>query len=122
MAAKPLWSVSFSADCPNVRGFGFRCMICGAEATGHATVHDGPHDGRCLAVLCPGCASEEGWEPFKAALLHWTGAGLIGLADGGPGPLGEPEVWHDDGIGEPHWDPMPSPEHDQEVPDGTPAA
>jgi hypothetical protein len=97
------WMMNFSAHCPNVAGAGWRCMICPEEdATGHATVGGGLYDGRCIAVVCPRHAAEEGWPEVKEALVVWAGMGLLDPATGGPGPAGEPEVWHGD-----HWDAMP---------------
>ena len=103
------WSVTFSASCPHVADGGYQCMVCDTPATGHARVDGGPHDGRCIAILCPCHASEDGWEEFKDALVSWSQHGQFAI-DGGPGMLGAPEVWHGD-----HWDPMP--EH-AEVPGG----
>jgi hypothetical protein len=103
----PDWTVNFSADCPHIAGQGYRCMICDADATGHATVGGGTYDGRCLAIVCPRHASPEGWAEFKRRVARWLLDSQL-EADGGPGPDGAPEVWHTD-----HWDPMP--EHAEEV-------
>jgi hypothetical protein len=107
----PAWEVNFSADCPHVNGCGYRCMICPQPATGHATVGGGPHNGRCLAIVCPRHASDDGWAEVKSALVTWAGLGLF-EADGGPGVNGAPEVWHAPPGGDGgHFDPMHEHEH-----------
>jgi hypothetical protein len=106
MTAAPRWSITTSPNCPNVNGHGYQCMICPAAAVGHSVVVGGPHDGRCLAVTCARHSSAAGWEEVKGALAVWFAAGLLSLADGGPGPDGAPEVWHGD-----HFDPMPAHKH-----------
>jgi hypothetical protein len=105
--AEPAWSINFASRCPRIAGRGDTCQVCDDDATGHATVAAGPHDGRCLAVVCARHASEDGWPEVKDRLAGWAGAGLLDVATGGPGPHGEPLVWHRD-----HYDPMPSPGHD----------
>lgn len=99
------WSIQFAAQCHSIEDEGFSCMVCGADATGHAVVNGGPHDGRCLAVLCRRHASDVGWAEFRERLVEWGTANLLSL-DGGPGDDGSPEVWHRD-----HLDPLPNDEH-----------
>jgi hypothetical protein len=95
------WGVGFSADCPNIRGHGYLCMVCDDPATGHAAVRFGSYHGRCLALLCPLHASAEGFDEFKHTMLIWLEAGLLDV-DGGPGLFGTPQARHGD-----HLDPMP---------------
>lgn len=102
----PGWGVSFSADCPHVRGEGYSCMICLAEATGHAAVEGGDHHGRFFAIVCPHHASEAGWAEVKWCMIDWMTAGLL-ARDGGPGPAGAPEVRHGG-----HLDPLPAHSHE----------
>lgn len=83
-------------------------MACNAaDATGHVTVAGGPHDGRCLAVVCRRCASpEDDGQRVRTMLVAHAMLNLIDV-DLGPGPWGEPEVWHRD-----HLDPLPQHHHD----------
>ncbi len=118
----PPVSLTFSAQCANVEGQGFACMIDdtaggGPEAemaVGHVIVSGGPHDGRCLAVLCGHHASEAGYPEFKAKLVEWMMAGLLG-ADLGPGACGVPEVLHRRPDGRWHRDPLPEHRHDDDT-------
>lgn len=95
----------FAATCATIENAGYACMVCSAPATGHVTVQGGPHEGRCLAVLCRRHGSEVGYDEFKVRLIEWMMADLL-APDGGPGPDGAPEVWHRD-----HLDPLPSADH-----------
>lgn len=105
------WVMHASASCPNVIGWGYRCMIsyCPQEATGHVDVEGGPHNGRCFAVLCAHHASEEGVPAVKEQMVQWIICGLLTVL-GGPGPNGAPEVWHRD-----HLDPLPTHTHTEET-------
>jgi hypothetical protein len=115
-------SLTFSARCGNVEGQGWACMVDdtaggGPEAdmaVGHVTVVGGPHDGRCLAVVCARHASEAGYGEFKARLVEWMVNGLL-AHDLGPGPGGAPQVLHREPGGEWHRDPLPEHRHERQV-------
>jgi hypothetical protein len=105
-------SLNFSAQCGNVEGEGWACMIDDtAEAVGHVTVVGGPYDGRFLAVVCGRHASEAGYTEVKERLVEWMVAGLL-AHDLGPGAAGAPEVLHREPGGGWHRDPMPEHRHD----------
>lgn len=100
-------SLHYSAHCPQIAGTGHLCMIDGeTPATGHVTVVGGPHDGRCIAVVCELHASPAGAADVKARLVEWLMADLLSPTDLGPGADGAPEVWHVD-----HLDPLPEHRH-----------
>lgn len=105
-------SLTFAAQCVNVGGQGWLCMIDEAEpAVGHVTVTGGPHDGRCLAVLCARHVSEAGYREFRERLVDWMLAGLLSR-ELGPGAAGAPEVLHImPGDDAPHRDPLPEHRH-----------
>jgi len=107
--AAPPVALKFSAYCPKVEGLGYDCMVCygvPVPATGHVTVDGGPNDGRCLAIVCPHHAREDGYADVKERLAQWLVTGLL-AEDLGPGPAGAPEVRHRD-----HWDPVHEHRHD----------
>ena len=113
-----VWGVHVSRICQDtVAGSGMRCMIepCRADAAGHVVVEGGPHDGRCVAVTCLHHGSAEGFGAVREMLIHWAATGLLDLETGGPGPHGEPQVWHVPPPGLPgaagHWDAMPRAGH-----------
>jgi hypothetical protein len=106
-------SLTFAAWCENVAGAEWACMVDEtAPAVGHVTVVGGPHDGRCLAVVCGHHASEDGYAEFKERLVDWMMAGLLST-ELGRGAHGAPEVLHRE-PGHWHRDPMPEHRHETE--------
>lgn len=99
-------TLGFSAHCSNVADLGYSCMVCSEPGTGHLTARGGLHHGRCLLVLCPRHASQEGYDEVKAVLVQQMMDELLS-AELGPGPLGPPQVWHRD-----HWDALPEHRHE----------
>lgn len=101
------WDFIVHSHCDNVEGEELTCMVCGEEdATGHVMVTSGPHDGRCLLLLCPACAQPERKAFLSTRLAQDVVADLLDITTGGPGADGEPEVWH-----RTHLDPLPQHNH-----------
>jgi len=101
------WGLCVSSHCSKVVGEGIACMICNANpAVGHTRAGGGPFDGRLLLLHCDTCVPPEDdglvLGRIRLALAELANEGHLDPATGGPGPLGPPEVRHDD-----HMDPWP---------------